>query len=89
MAVSECGMCLFENKKKMKGKGVASAVPEAVMDAVKQTLGNIEGMQSQLHEFLALSDPDVLSQMQPLQRAQSLFLLAKITTTLFACMSIF
>lgn len=67
-------------------KGVArdgGAVPESVMDAVNQTLTNVEEVQSHLHEFLSLSDPEVLSQMPPLQRAQSLFLLAKITSTLY------
>ncbi|KAK4277251.1 hypothetical protein QN277_015272 [Acacia crassicarpa] len=67
-------------------KGVerdGSAVPESVMDAVNQTLANVEEVQSHLHEFLSLSDPEVLAQMPPLQRAQSLFLLAKITSTLY------
>ncbi|XP_054796770.1 uncharacterized protein LOC129302119 [Prosopis cineraria] len=67
-------------------KGVArdgGAVPESVMDAVNQTLTNVEEVQSHLHEFFVSSDPEVLSQMPTLQRAQSLFLLAKITSTLY------
>lgn len=84
-------MCLSDtDKHKETMKGVereSGAVPESVMDAVNQTLANVEEVQSHLHEFLSLSDPEVLTKMPPLQRAQSLFLLAKITSALYACKS--
>lgn len=63
----------------------SSIVPESAMDPVNRTLINVEEVGAILPDFLSLSDPEVLSQMQPLQRAQSLLLLAKITSTLFAC----
>lgn len=72
----------------MKGTDMESGrVPEAVMDAVNQTLANVEAIHTHLDEFLTLSDPDVLIEMPPLERARSLFLLGKITTTLYACKS--
>lgn len=63
----------------------SSAIPESVMNSVKTTLVNVENLRTHLLEFLSLSDPDVLAQMPPLQRAQAFFTLAKATTTLFAC----
>ncbi|KAE9459100.1 hypothetical protein C3L33_08994, partial [Rhododendron williamsianum] len=63
-----------------KGSGV---VPEAVMEAVKRTTHNMSEFKSQFVEFLSLCDPDVLADLPPLQRAKSLLLLAKATTTLF------
>ncbi|XP_015884032.1 uncharacterized protein LOC107419755 [Ziziphus jujuba] len=62
----------------------SSIVPDSAMDSVKRTLVHVEEVEATLPDFLSLSDPEVLSQMQPLQRAQSLLLLAKITSTLFA-----
>lgn len=63
----------------------SSAVPEAVMDAVNTTLSNLQQLRTHFNEFLSLSsDPQVLSQMPPLQRAHSLFIHAKITSTLLA-----
>ncbi|KAI8547654.1 hypothetical protein RHMOL_Rhmol07G0212600 [Rhododendron molle] len=63
-----------------KGSGV---VPDAVMEAVKRTTHNMSEFKSQFVEFLSLCDPDVLADLPPLQRAKSLLLLAKATTTLF------
>ncbi|XP_058002111.1 uncharacterized protein LOC110657380 isoform X2 [Hevea brasiliensis] len=62
----------------------SSFVPESVMDSTKTTLANLEQLQTHLLQFLSLSDPEVLAEMPPLQRAQSLFLLAKATTILFS-----
>lgn len=60
-------------------------VPEPVMDAVNTTLSNLKQLRTHFNEFLSLSsDPQVLSQMPPLQRAHSHFILAKITSTLLA-----
>ncbi|XP_027181138.1 nuclear nucleic acid-binding protein C1D [Coffea eugenioides] len=63
--------------------GGTRIVPESVMEAVKRTSINIEEVGIFFDDFLSLCDNDVLSQMNPLERAQSLLLLAKITTTLF------
>lgn len=62
----------------------STVVPEKVMDSVKKTLDNVEKVQTHLLPFLSIAEPDVLAQMHPLQRAQSMLLLAKATTNLFA-----
>ncbi|KAF3446186.1 hypothetical protein FNV43_RR11365 [Rhamnella rubrinervis] len=59
-------------------------VPDSVMDSINRTLINVEEVRAHLPEFLSLFDPEVLAEMPPLQRAQSLLLLAKVTSTLFA-----
>nr|AFK43140.1 unknown [Lotus japonicus] len=61
-----------------------SAVPESVTDSVTTTLSNLQELRTHFHQFLSLTDPETLSQLPPLQRAQSLFLLSKITSTLLA-----
>ncbi|KAK8489227.1 hypothetical protein V6N11_029240 [Hibiscus sabdariffa] len=66
------------------GERGSSAIPESVMNSVNTTLVNVENLRTHLLQFLSLSDPDVLAEMPPLQRAQALFTLAKATTTLFA-----
>ncbi|XP_041022660.1 nuclear nucleic acid-binding protein C1D [Juglans microcarpa x Juglans regia] len=65
------------------GARESSVVPDSVLDSVNRTLANVGEVEAHLLQFLSLSDPDVLSQMQPLQRAQSLLLLARTTSTLF------
>jgi exosome complex protein LRP1 len=60
-------------------------VPESSLETLNRTLYNLEQIESQLPEFLSNSDPDLLSQLPLLQRAQSLFTLAKLTSTLFTC----
>lgn len=64
-------------------------MPESVMEAVNRTLKNIEDVRTQFPEFLNQCTPSYLSQLDPLERAQTLLLLAKATTVLFACMYIF
>ncbi|XP_009597933.1 uncharacterized protein LOC107825425 [Nicotiana tabacum] len=59
-------------------------IPDSVMEAVKRTSKNMEELSSNLGEFLSLYDADVFIGMGHLQKAQSLLLLAKVTTTLFA-----
>lgn len=66
----------------------STVVPEKVMDSVKKTLDNVEKVQTHLLPFLSIAETDVLAQMHPLQRAQSMLLLAKATTNLFACKNI-
>ncbi|GMI81523.1 hypothetical protein like AT5G25080 [Hibiscus trionum] len=66
------------------GERGSSAIPESVMNSVNTTLVNVENLRTHLHQFLSISDPDVLAEMPPLQRAQALFTLAKAITTLFA-----
>ncbi|KAF4357393.1 hypothetical protein F8388_017870 [Cannabis sativa] len=61
-----------------------SAVPHSVTESAKRSLTHLEAVQTNFFDFLSLSsDPDVLSQMPPLQRAHALLLLAKTITTLF------
>ena len=64
-------------------ESVSGAVPESVMDAVSTTLSNLHELKAHFHQFLPLlSDPEVHSQMPPLQRAHSFFMLAQIASTL-------
>ncbi|KAK9280641.1 hypothetical protein L1049_014337 [Liquidambar formosana] len=65
------------------GATESTVVPESVMEAVKRTSQNVKDVETHLLQFLSLSDPDVLAQLPPLQRAQSLLLFAKATTTLY------
>ncbi|KAK2445906.1 nuclear nucleic acid-binding protein C1D [Trifolium repens] len=60
----------------------SGGVPESVMDSVNTTLSNLHELRSNFEQFLPLINPKILSQIPPLQRAQSLFLLSKITSTL-------
>lgn len=62
----------------------SGVVPESAMEAVKETLANLEELKPQLEEMISLAQPEVLAQMQPLQRAKTMYLLAEATTTLFA-----
>ncbi|KAJ6758680.1 SUN-COR STEROID HORMONE RECEPTOR CO-REPRESSOR [Salix koriyanagi] len=59
-------------------------VPESTIEAVERTLANLKLVETHLLEFLSRANPDVLDEMPPLQRAQSLFMFAKATTTIFA-----
>ncbi|ESQ32041.1 hypothetical protein EUTSA_v10004902mg [Eutrema salsugineum] len=61
----------------------AGVVPESAMEAVKQTLAYLKELKPQLEQMVALAEPEVLAQMQPLKRAKVLFLLAQATTTIF------
>jgi exosome complex protein LRP1 len=66
----------------------STLVPDSVMESVNRTLAGVVEMEAHLLHFLSLSDPDVLSEMPPLQRAQALaalLLLARATSTLFTC----
>ncbi|OAY27499.1 nuclear nucleic acid-binding protein C1D [Manihot esculenta] len=62
----------------------SSLVPEPVLDSAKTTLADLEQVEIHLLQFLSQYDPEDLAEMPPLQRAHSLFLLAKATTILFA-----
>ncbi|KAL2897628.1 Nuclear nucleic acid-binding protein C1D [Bienertia sinuspersici] len=60
-------------------------VPKNIMDGVKKTLANIDELQSNFDDFISLvSDPEVLAQLPPLERAQSLLLLSKLTAVLLS-----
>ncbi|BAT82449.1 hypothetical protein LR48_Vigan07g250200 [Vigna angularis] len=59
-------------------------VPEAVMETLNRTLGSLQQLETELPQFLALSDPDLLAQLPFLERAHSLFSLAKLTSTLYS-----
>ncbi|KAK9098178.1 hypothetical protein Syun_025223 [Stephania yunnanensis] len=58
-----------------------SPIPEAATEAVNATLANIDNVRSQLNKLVSISvvddDDDVLAQMGPLARAQSLLFLAR------------
>ncbi|CAN4112927.1 unnamed protein product [Withania somnifera] len=62
----------------------SKSIPDSVMEAVHRTSKNINDLSSNVDELLSLYDADVFTEMGPLQQAQSLLLLAKATTTLFA-----
>lgn len=63
----------------------SKVVPERVMEGVRRTMANIDELKSNFDEFLSLSsDPEVLAELPPLERAQSLLLLAKTTSVLLA-----
>nr|XP_043629144.1 nuclear nucleic acid-binding protein C1D [Erigeron canadensis] len=62
---------------------MAGVIPESAIEAVNRTLNNFKDFQTHFSDFLPLCEPDTLSELHPLQRAQSLLLLAKATTTLF------
>lgn len=64
----------------MEGGGV---VPESVTEAVNRTSNNFEEFRTHFVDFLPLCEPHILSELDPLQRAQALLLLAKATTILF------
>ncbi|XP_027941701.1 nuclear nucleic acid-binding protein C1D-like [Vigna unguiculata] len=69
----------------MKGSEIDGIeVPEAVMENLNRTLGSLQQLETELPQFLALSDPDLLAQLPFLERAHSLFSLAKLTSTLFS-----
>ncbi|CAH8321170.1 unnamed protein product [Eruca vesicaria subsp. sativa] len=62
----------------------AAVVPESVMEAVKQTMSQLQELKPQLEEMMmSLAEPEDLAQMQPLQRAKAMYLLAEATTTIF------
>ncbi|KAI4329876.1 hypothetical protein MLD38_028211 [Melastoma candidum] len=62
-----------------------SVIPEAVLESVNSTLRSLEQLKPQFMQLVGLTkDLDVLSQLQPLQRAQAYFLIAKAASTLFA-----
>lgn len=63
----------------------SKVIPDSVMDSLKKSLYNVEQVKAHLLKLISLSDPDVLAEMPPLERAQSLFLVAKATTTLYTC----
>lgn len=63
--------------------GGGGVVPESITEAVNRTSNNFHEFQTHFLDFLPLCDTDTLSELDPLQRAQSLLLLAKATTTLF------
>ncbi|ESW33075.1 hypothetical protein PHAVU_001G041300 [Phaseolus vulgaris] len=59
-------------------------VPEAMIETLNRTLGSLQQLETELPQFLSLSDPDLLAQLPLLERAHSLFSLAKLASTLFS-----
>ncbi|KAG6389566.1 hypothetical protein SASPL_151037 [Salvia splendens] len=68
----------------MENGSVSKVIPESVMEAVNRTRSNIDEVQANLEVLLSYCDTETLSTMEPLDRAQSLLLIAKTTTILFA-----
>ncbi|XP_047964648.1 nuclear nucleic acid-binding protein C1D-like isoform X2 [Salvia hispanica] len=68
----------------MENGSGSKVVPESVMEAANRTRSNIDEVQANLEELLSYCDTETLSTMEPLDRARSLLLIAKTTTTLFA-----
>ncbi|KAL1532399.1 nuclear nucleic acid-binding protein C1D-like isoform X2 [Salvia divinorum] len=68
----------------MENGSGSKVIPESVMEAVNRTRSNIDEVQAYLEELLSYCDTETLSTMEPLERARSLLLIAKTTTTLFA-----
>lgn len=66
------------------GSSSSKVIPESVMEAVKRTSSNIDEVQANLDELLSYCDAETLSALEPLERARTLLLIAKTTTTLFA-----
>ncbi|KAL3650927.1 hypothetical protein CASFOL_007330 [Castilleja foliolosa] len=64
--------------------GGSKVIPEGVMGAIKRTSSNIDEVISSFEELLSHCTNETLSRMEPLERAQALLLVAKVTTTLFA-----
>ncbi|XP_051137483.1 uncharacterized protein LOC127255790 [Andrographis paniculata] len=62
----------------------SKAIPESAMEAVNRTAKNIDEVNANLAEFLSYCSTETLSKMEPLERAQALFLIARATTVLFA-----
>ncbi|PIA45880.1 hypothetical protein AQUCO_01600257v1 [Aquilegia coerulea] len=62
----------------------SSLIPESVIEAANKSSTNAEDLNVELQNLLSIisQQPDVLSQMPPLQRAQSLLLLARASSVL-------
>lgn len=73
----------------MEVGGGGGVVPESITEAANRSSTNFEEFRTYFLDFLPLCDPHILSELDPLQRAQALLLLAKATTTLFTCISPF
>ncbi|KAK1293604.1 hypothetical protein QJS10_CPB17g00183 [Acorus calamus] len=61
-----------------------TAVPDAVVESVNQTLKNLIEVQSSLAEVLSAAEPEVLAELPPLHRAHVFLILSKSVSTLFA-----
>jgi len=81
-------MKVLKRKEKMvKGSEMDGVeVPEAVIETLNRTLESLQELETELPQFLSLSDPDFLAQLPYLERAHSLFSLAKLASTLFSCL---
>lgn len=73
------------NKDSSSSSSSSKIIPEKVMEGLRKTLANIDELKPKFDEFISLvSDPEVLSQLPPLERAQSLLLFAKLTSVLLS-----
>lgn len=65
-----------------RGQSDSKIVPEPVMDSVNRTLVGLDELRNNFLHFLTLCEPEVLEEMPPIDRAQSLLLLARATSTI-------
>lgn len=68
-----------------RGQSDSKIVPEPVMDSVNRTLVGLDELRNNFLHFLTLCEPEVLEEMPPIDRAQSLLLLARATSTIVTC----
>ncbi|XP_074280458.1 uncharacterized protein LOC141605539 [Silene latifolia] len=69
----------------MEGKASICMLPDKMMEGVTKTLATINELESHFDEFMSLiSDPNVVAQLSPLDRAQSLLSLSKLTSLLLS-----
>ncbi|KAL9233929.1 hypothetical protein vseg_008861 [Gypsophila vaccaria] len=69
----------------MEVDNTSSVVPQKMLEGVKKTMENMAEIESNFDEYMSLvSDPNVLAQLSPLDRAQSLLNLSKLTSVLLS-----
>ncbi|ONK80995.1 uncharacterized protein A4U43_C01F24090 [Asparagus officinalis] len=60
------------------------AVPESVVDSIKETLDCVGDLQTNLFNFLSVKELGVLDELSPLQQASALLVLAQSASSLLA-----
>ncbi|KAK9100177.1 hypothetical protein Scep_023607 [Stephania cephalantha] len=72
----------MESKRGNNQEEENSVIPESVIEAAKRTSSHVEELRTHFTDFLTMADAELLAEMPPLERAQSLFALAKAVSTL-------
>ncbi|ONK68930.1 uncharacterized protein A4U43_C05F17510 [Asparagus officinalis] len=60
------------------------AVPESVLDSMKETLACVDDLETNLLNFLSAAEPDVLAALPPLERARAYLVLSQSASALLA-----